>query len=337
MSNADVEKDWTGATVQPEGLKKLFEEGLLSEQAYAHAVAWLTRPTAQAWNWRVFLEFGSLFLGVALLVVGVIFFFAYNWASLHRFVKLGLVEAGILGAALFAWSQGLDKLVSKASLMLSFLLIGPLFAVFGQIYQTGADAYTLFVGWALLSLGWVFVSRFAASWFLWLLIVNTASWLFFQQTAISSRLGIYSAAFYSFLLNMAALFVWEWLSAKGVDWLSTPGRWAPRVILCIGVFQLSIGVLYVIFGRRNPSLLELSLPAAYLGACVGVVWIYFFKRLDLFMLSSFALSFVVVSSSFVGRVIIDGLGGFFFLSFFVFAEVSFFVYLLRKANTYGNA
>ena len=37
-----------------------------------------------------------LSLGIAFLVSGVIFFFAYNWASLHKFIKLGLLQALII-------------------------------------------------------------------------------------------------------------------------------------------------------------------------------------------------------------------------------------------------
>ena len=40
-------------------------------------------------------------------------------------------------------------------------LIGTLFAVFGQIYQTGADAYDLFLGWTLFTILWAVAIRFA--------------------------------------------------------------------------------------------------------------------------------------------------------------------------------
>ncbi len=45
-----------------------------------------------------------------------------------------------------------------------------LLAVYGQTYQTGADPYELFFGWAILIIGWVAISRFAP---LWPLLLDT--------------------------------------------------------------------------------------------------------------------------------------------------------------------
>ncbi|MBC8290414.1 MAG: DUF2157 domain-containing protein, partial [Planctomycetes bacterium] len=45
---------------------------------------------------------------------------------------------------------------------------GVFLAVFGQVYQTGADEWLLFAGWAGLILPWTALSRFEALWILWL-------------------------------------------------------------------------------------------------------------------------------------------------------------------------
>src|SRR5690606_42051813 len=42
--------------------------------------------------WEKFLSRSFLGLGTAFSLAGIFFFFAYNWDSLHRFVKLGLLE-----------------------------------------------------------------------------------------------------------------------------------------------------------------------------------------------------------------------------------------------------
>ena len=34
-------------------------------------------------------------LGIAMVLIGVVFFFAFNWAGLHRFAKLALVALGV--------------------------------------------------------------------------------------------------------------------------------------------------------------------------------------------------------------------------------------------------
>ena len=44
-------------------------------------------------SWQKLLKVFFLGLGVSFTVLGVIFFFAYNWNDLDKFIKLGIVEA----------------------------------------------------------------------------------------------------------------------------------------------------------------------------------------------------------------------------------------------------
>ncbi|ULT43759.1 DUF2157 domain-containing protein [Niabella defluvii] len=62
-------------------------------------------------------------------------------------------------------------------------LVGVLFAVFGQVYQTGANAYDFFLAWVIFISLWVWVSNFAALWLLYLLLVNTTIVLYAEQVA----------------------------------------------------------------------------------------------------------------------------------------------------------
>lgn len=63
------------------------------------------------------------------------------------------------------------------------MLVGVLFAVFGQIYQTGANAYDFFLAWTLFVVLWVVVFNFAPLWLLFLTLVNTTFVLYTQQVA----------------------------------------------------------------------------------------------------------------------------------------------------------
>ena len=47
-------------------------------------------------------------------------------------------------------------------LIAASVLVGVLLAVIGQVYHTGADAYSLFAAWTLLILPWTLASRSAA-------------------------------------------------------------------------------------------------------------------------------------------------------------------------------
>ena len=92
-------------------------------------------------QWNQFLSVFLLAVGVGFTVAGIIFFFAYNWDELPKFAKLGIVEVLLIASVLLATFTRWNKLVKQILLTGATFLIGTLFAVFGQIYQTGADAY----------------------------------------------------------------------------------------------------------------------------------------------------------------------------------------------------
>ena len=89
-----------------------------------------------------------LYFSVIFLIAGVTSFTAYNWATMSSIEKLAVPSAIIiagLGAYLF-----LQKDIYKnLALFFSSFTIGTLFAVYGQVYQTGADVWILFRNWAI--------------------------------------------------------------------------------------------------------------------------------------------------------------------------------------------
>lgn len=132
-------------------------------------------------QWKRFLNLSLPALGVSLLVSGIIFFFAYNWAELSAFVKLGLME-GVLAATvalvLFTpWSQSTKQIILTGA---SFL-VGALFAVYGQVYQTGANAYEFFLGWTLFVTLWTIASGYPPLWLVWIGLVHITIHLYCQQ------------------------------------------------------------------------------------------------------------------------------------------------------------
>src|SRR5687767_12713626 len=131
-------------------------------------------------EWRVFLSRSLLFLGSALTLAGVIFFFALNWDDLGRFQKLGLLELAVAAAAVGGWQLG-RSVAGQAALTAAAVLVGPLLAVYGQVYQTGADPYELFTGWALLILPWVVLARAPSLWVLEVELWNVALLLSWER------------------------------------------------------------------------------------------------------------------------------------------------------------
>ena len=124
-----------------------------------------------------------LAVGVGFTVAGIIFFFAYNWDELPKFAKLGIVEVLLVASVLLATFTRWNKLVKQIFLTGATFLIGTLFAVFGQIYQTGADAYDLFLGWTLFTILWAVAIRFAPLWLTFIGLLCTTIWLYNIQIA----------------------------------------------------------------------------------------------------------------------------------------------------------
>jgi hypothetical protein len=60
--------------------------------------------------------------------------------------------------------------------------VGVFLAVFGQVYQTGADRWDLFAQWSALIFGWVLLARFTPLWGVWLVVTNLALGLYLVQT-----------------------------------------------------------------------------------------------------------------------------------------------------------
>lgn len=109
-------------------------------------------------------------LAALLAGLGLIFLVAANLDALGRrekFILLQLcVGAACLGAAF------LPRLRTSLAL-LGLLVIGALFAYFGQTYQTGADPWQLFAVWAVLALPLALGARTDIVWSAWVIVAMT--------------------------------------------------------------------------------------------------------------------------------------------------------------------
>lgn len=128
-----------------------------------------------------------LALAVGQILTGVVFFFAYNWAALPGLAKIGMVLAALVACAL-ASRLPLPEVVRGALLFAAALLVGVVWAVFGQHYQTGADFWGLFALWAALILPWAATQKSPIMWVLWLVVAQTGLGLFMATQAAADRL-----------------------------------------------------------------------------------------------------------------------------------------------------
>ena len=89
-----------------------------------------------------------LIFSIVFLIAGITSFTAYNWASMSNVEKLAIPSVLIV-AGLVAYLFLEKEIYKNLAIFFSSFMIGTLFAVYGQVYQTGADVWVLFRNWAI--------------------------------------------------------------------------------------------------------------------------------------------------------------------------------------------
>ena len=107
----------------------------------------------------------------ALVGLGLIFLIAAHWGTMGRFGQFALLQGFLLATCQGALLRPAGRVPLS---LLALLIIGGLFAYFGQTYQTGADAWQLFALWAALTLPLCLGVRSDVLWAPWALVVMTA-------------------------------------------------------------------------------------------------------------------------------------------------------------------
>ena len=291
----------------------------------------LATSTPDEKAWRVFLSRTLALLGSVLLLAGAICAVAYNWTRIGRFGKFALIEAVIVIAALTGWYL-LPKLSGRLALFGAAVLVGPLLAVYGQTYQTGADPYGLFLTWAGLIVPWVIVARFSLLWILLIGLLDVGMMLWWSQVVGTEDLPALPLAIAA--LHGIALIAWEWQLARPRPWLDE--RWAAYVVAAGGFAALTIGSSVFIVEDRDAGLAGIASLVLLAGAITAAFHHYRRVRTDLLMVTLAGMSGLVVLAVFVGRIIFDWLDlevfGFLLMTAFVIAEITFGLQWFRGAR-----
>jgi uncharacterized membrane protein len=249
-------------------LEHLHLEDLLSERAYERARARLW-PPERAWWW---FDRGLLSIGTILVLVGLVFLFAYNWAAVPKFAKFAFVEMALAGSLIGAWSAGWTSRGGRAGLFAASIFVGIFLAVFGQVYQTGADSWELFAGWAALIAGWVALGRSVGLGLFWLGLLHVGTILHTAQTHPHPDHPELAIAFWCLGgVDALALAAREW-GAGRVDWLdATWPRWL-LVSATLGMFWIvAWGYLGMVREHHGTTLISVALW----GLAVGASYLYF--------------------------------------------------------------
>jgi len=307
-------------------LRHLAKNNVMTPKALERGLI-IINHTPDREKWERFLSILLLVLGSGFIISGIFFFFAFNWADLHPFAKLGLLQVVVLVAVGLAYWRGLDNLSGKIALGAASLFVGALIAVYGQIYQTGADSYQLFLTWALLIIGWVLIGKFTPLWFTWVLLLDLSLIFYWIQIFGDVDIRLYFAIF---LLNGGSLLGWEIAHSKGIDWLKS--RWTPR-LLSLPTFTVLLipTISLILYFDRDPWLLFML--GLFIATSAAVLYIYSQKILDLFLLMICALSLMIAFDTWMVNALenLDELL-LFVLSGMVIGEAALVVIWLRRVS-----
>lgn len=128
-------------------------------------------PLARPGDWHGWLRAVSLLIASILTLAALTCFIAFNWQDMSRVARVGLVGLGMVASAGITLWAGPRSAARGPLLLLTFGLVGLLFALVGQVYQLGANSYGLFFNWALFAFPLVLVGRAQIVWFAWLVVL----------------------------------------------------------------------------------------------------------------------------------------------------------------------
>ncbi len=243
--------------------------------------------------WKICLDRGLLSLGAALILAGIVYFFAHNWNHLTDNDRLGLASGGVLFCLVAATVKGFDSFPGKILLLSASALVGVFIAVFGQIYQTGADNYELFAGWALLILPWVVLGRFVPLWLFWLGLLNFALALYWPVTFMPDPVtGHFRQETLSlFLLNGAALLLRELVDLRPPGWLDS--GWSRPLLFLAMLVPASLGTVWEILNTwcyDSTEVVVWLVCPLYAGLVIALGLYYSYRRYSLPVLAILTLN-----------------------------------------------
>lgn len=336
-------------------IEQLLQQGQLPlsniEAAATHLQVY---PNAS--TWRSFFDKAALIIGVIALALALVFFIAYNWQDLGKMGKFALVEGALaITIALYVAFSFRKRytLIRQLLLLIASIITGSLLALFGQVYQTGADTWQLFAAWSVLIIPWVIIARFPALWLLWLGLVNTALMLSFGVIDISFihnkyqdilQVGLLA------LLNFAALSLWLFFFDKQLidtqhSSLTDPVskninfpvkielHWSTYIVGLVSTFFMTYLAIIAIFAE-GVFVATVVTVLLWLSWCYFVVWHFYKRSINILMLTYLCGSVIAIVISWTIELLPNNwdIGGFLFLTLLLIGMSSMSVTWLRSVN-----
>ena len=345
-------------------IEQLLQQDILplknAEAAATHLEVYPSKRT-----WLDFFDKALLIIGAVALVLSLVFFIAYNWQNLGKIGKFALVEGALAITIALYVSLSFRRqfqLIRQLLLLIASIITGSLLGLFGQIYQTGADTWQLFFGWALLITPWVMIARFPALWLLWLGLINACLLLYLDVANlqfINHRLQNVSQVAILALFNFIAFYSWligfDNKTSSSIPYLfhrinvkkstaqinsaqtNSSLHWSTYVVGFLSTFFMTYLAIVTVFDNGN-IWATLIATIVWLGWCGFMLWQFYQRRLDLLMLTYLSFSIIIVVMFWVGKWLLDDFegGGFLLLALLLIGMSSAAVVWLRKVAYINN-
>lgn len=279
-------------------------------------------------HWRHWLEVRAVLFGILFLLAGIIFFFAANWKAMGPWYRFGVLEGAVALTALVAAWRGIEERAGQLLLLVASVLTGVLLAVYGQVYQTGADAFEVYALWAGLIFVWVCLSNFLPLWAFWTVVAQAALVLFGGQVLVPDEIvGWAGVGLGLSVFCFGILALWEWLQVRSeFRWLGSD--WFRVQSLGAALFWISLPPFRAIFDMD--SLAPVSSLACLIWVAMAVLVPLFYIRVR--------RDIVAVGLSFLATctIIVMGIARFMFEKEW-FDEGSWLITALLSLGVFGGA
>jgi uncharacterized membrane protein/uncharacterized membrane-anchored protein len=251
-------------------------------------------------GWAGFLRKSALALACLLLASSVICWIAANWEYASILQKLAGGQLALTALVAATWllgnrpDAGKNRNFSLSAQLagLAALMLGALLALIGQIYQTGADAWTLFVWWLVLLLPWLAVVQTVFLGLLSAVLLNLGLASYLDAVGgwglFGSSSGWLEAGILLTLINTALLFAWERYAAL----LEDDWRVGPRVLACAAAGWLLLAAMAGMDTQTGPAFIVV--PG--LVACALLYRVYARRLADLALVSLAAVTALLLVS-----------------------------------------
>lgn len=267
--------NWTKETVQK----------TLEQEVYNDANAW-----------KKFLQYFLITLAIGFSTAGIIFFFAFNWDGLHRFVKLGLIEF-ILILIVVVSLYIKNELIKNILITAASVLVGALFAVFGQIYQTSATLFDFFLGWTSFVAIWVLVNNFSYLWAFFLYLLNMTVGLYFETNVFGN--SIFSLQVALIILNSSWLLLFQ-IAATKFEYFKIP-NWLKNLVFIVNICIATIGLMACILEKQKLD----TIPLVVLTSIIYILGsIHAFRKRALVFLATIPFSLIVIISCLISKILL---------------------------------